>query len=70
MLIISEKRIKIILSLILISVFTFACSNVKNENNNENKTVETTATPVSGKTVILDARPSEFLMKERRAKTE
>ena len=68
MLIISEKRIKIILSLILISVFTFACSNVKNENNNENKTVETTATPVSGKTVILDARPSEFLMKEQKAK--
>lgn len=68
MLIISEKRIKIILSLILISVFTFACSNVKNENNNENKTVETTATPVSGKTVILDARPSEFLMKEQRVK--
>ena len=70
MLIISEKRIKIILSLILISVFTFACSNVKNENNNENKTVETTATPVSGKTVVLDARASEFLMKERRAKME
>ena len=68
MLIISEKRIKIILSLILISVFTFACSNVKNENNNENKTVETTATPVSGKTVILDARPSEYLMKEQRVK--
>ena len=68
MLIISEKRIKIILSLILISVFTFACSNVKNGNNNENKTVETTATPVSGKTVILDARPSEFLMKEQRVK--
>ena len=68
MFIISEKRIKIILSLILISVFTFACSNVKNENNNVNKTVETTTTPVSGKTVILDARPSEFLMKEQKAK--
>ena len=56
MLIISQKRIKIILGFLLISLFAFSCSVVKNQNNNiKNETVETTATPVSGKTVILDA---------------
>lgn len=56
MLIINQKRIKIILILILISLFTFSCSTVKNQNNNlTTNTIETTATPVSGKTVILDA---------------
>lgn len=56
MLIINQKRIKIALCFLLISLFTFSCGAIKNENNSiENKTVETTATPVSGKTVILDA---------------
>lgn len=56
MLIINQKRIKIILGFLLISLFTFSCTTVKNQNNNiTNETVETTATPVSGKTIILDA---------------
>lgn len=56
MFIINQKRIKIILGFIMISLFVFSCSSVKNKNNNSNQTIETTATPVSGKTVILDAR--------------
>ena len=56
MLIINQKRIKIILGFLLISLFTFSCTTVKNQNNNvTTETVETTATQVSGKTVILDA---------------
>ena len=56
MFVINQKRIKIILAFLLISLFTFSCSTVKNQNNNlTNETIETTATPVSGKTVILDA---------------
>ena len=55
MLIISQKRIKITLAFLLISLFTFSCTAIKNENKLTNKVVETTATPVSGKTVILDA---------------
>ena len=52
MLIINSKRIKIILAFLLISLFTFSCNTIKYEKNNvNNKTVETTATPVSGKTV-------------------
>ena len=48
------KRLKIILGFVLISLFAFSCAYVKDENNS-NKAVEATATPVSGKTVILDA---------------
>lgn len=55
MLIINQKRIKIALCFLLISLFTFSCSAIKSENNITNETLETTATPVSGKTVILDA---------------
>ena len=56
MFVINQKRIKIILVFLLISLFTFSCSTVKNQNNNlTNETIEITATPVSGKTVILDA---------------
>ena len=54
MFILHLKRLKIILGFVLISLFAFSCTYVKDENN-RNKTVETTATPVSGKTVILDA---------------
>lgn len=56
MFVINQKRIKIILGFLLISLFSFSCSTIKNQNSNLVKeTIETTATPVSGKTVILDA---------------
>lgn len=57
MLVISQKRIRIILSFILISLFTFSLHIAKEENELEanSKISEVTATPVSGKTVILDA---------------
>ena len=56
MFIINQKRIKIILGFLLISLFAFSCATIKNQNNIiKNETIETTATPVSGKTVILDA---------------
>ena len=56
MFVINQKRIKIILGFLLISLFTFSCNTIKNQNNNTiNETLETTATPVSNKTVILDA---------------
>ena len=59
MFILHLKRLKIILGFVLISLFAFSCAYVKDENNkdenNINRSVEVTATPVSGKTVILDA---------------
>ena len=62
MIIINKKRIKIILSCILIGIFTFSFQVVSNKNefkksNNLSlqNTLETTATPVSGKTVVIDA---------------
>ena len=54
MLILHLKRLKIILGFVLISLFAFSCAHIKDKNNT-NKTVEITATPVSGKTVVLDA---------------
>lgn len=55
MLIINHKRIRIILGLLLISLFTFSYGFLKENNNEVEKILETTATPVSGKTIILDA---------------
>ena len=56
MLVISKKRIQIILSCIIIGLFTFSFQVAEKNNNTELKnTVETTATPVSEKVVVLDA---------------
>lgn len=60
MVVINKKRIQIILSCVLISllVFSIQVGNTKNNTINTNETnnlIETTSTPVSGKTVILDA---------------
>ena len=60
MVVINKKRIQIILSCVLVSllVFSIQVGNTKNNtiNTNEiNNLMETTSTPVSGKTVILDA---------------
>lgn len=58
MMIIDKKRIKIILGCILIAIFTFTFQ-IANQKENSNKiqeqTAQTTSTPVSGKTVVLDA---------------
>ena len=58
MMIIDKKRIKIILGCILIVIFTFTFQ-VANQKESTNKiqeqTAQTTSTPVSGKTVVLDA---------------
>lgn len=63
MIVINKKRISVILSCVLIAVFAFyfQIANHKNELKTDNnfeksqKTVTTTATPVSGKTIVLDA---------------
>lgn len=57
MLVINKKRIKIILGGILISLFAFSFQIAsENQNSNVNQNIiQTTATPVSGKTVVLDA---------------
>lgn len=62
MVVINKKRIEIIISCVIIALFTFSIqiANDKKidnngETNNSSKIIETTATPVSGKTVVLDA---------------
>lgn len=61
MIIISKKRIQIILSCIIIAVFAFSFQIANHSKEIEmqqpiQKTVPTTATPVSGKTIVIDAR--------------
>ena len=62
MVVINKKRIEIIISCVIIALFTFSIqiANEKKESyeikeNGQNKIIETTASPVSGKTVVLDA---------------
>lgn len=61
MIVMNKKRMQIIISCVIIAIFAFSfqvASNTKEENNmteEEKKTVTTTATPVSGKTIVIDA---------------
>ena len=54
MLIISKKRINLIIAYILISLLAFTFQ-IKNKEGKIDSNIETTAIPVSGKTVVLDA---------------
>lgn len=55
--IINKKRIEIILSGILIAIFafTFQIGNMGSKSKEMENTTETVATPVSGRTIVLDA---------------
>lgn len=66
MIIINKKRIQIIMSCILIAVFAFTFQIATSEKNRtqEENTVQTAATPVSGKTIVIDARSSGYQMNE------
>lgn len=65
MIVINKKRIQIILSCVLIAVFAFSFQIANNQKEavakantevQQQNTVTTTATPVSGKTIVIDAR--------------
>ena len=56
MIVINQKRIKIILSCILISLFVFTAKTYNNQKKHDGgENIQTTATPASGKTIIIDA---------------
>lgn len=55
MLVISKKRLSIILSCVFIGVFAFSFQIANDDKNQNTNIVETTSTPVSGKTVVIDA---------------
>ncbi|MCI8654524.1 MAG: hypothetical protein HFJ48_01425 [Clostridia bacterium] len=52
MIVINKKRITAILTCILIGVFVFILETSDKENN----VIETVTLPVSGKTIVIDAR--------------
>lgn len=61
MIVFSKKRIEIIISCIIIALFVFSIqvSNINEkkgeQNTNQKNTIETTASPASGKTIVIDA---------------
>lgn len=56
MIVINKKRIQIILSCLIIGLLAFSFQIADNKNTIEQKNIlETTATPVSGKIVVIDA---------------
>lgn len=57
MVVINKKRIKIIVTCVFISVlaFSFKIGTVDKSSRNKENIIATTSTPVSGKTVVLDA---------------
>ena len=57
MIILNRKRIQLILSCLLIALFTFAVQTSNNNivNQKAENTITTTATPASGKTIVIDA---------------
>lgn len=57
MIVISKKKIQMILACIMLAIFAFSFHIATNKTDkNQRNTVETTATPLSGKTIIIDAR--------------
>lgn len=61
MVVLKKKRLEIIISCLVIALFVFSIQiskneKVKNENNSEERgSLETTASPASGKTIVIDA---------------
>ena len=58
MIVINKKRIQIIIAGVLIALFAFSfqiASTPKETNEEKQNTIATTATPVSGKTIVIDA---------------
>ena len=55
MIAINKKRIKIMVSCLLISIFAFSFQLANMEKEKMQNTVETTTTPISGRTIVLDA---------------
>lgn len=66
MIVISKKRIQIIVTGLIIAIFAFSFQVASNKNETKNDTIQTTSTPVSGKTIIIDARTWNSRWTERK----
>ena len=62
MLILSKKRIAMMLCLIFISLYAFSFKIANDATLQTNKTIETVSTPVSNKTIIVDAGHPEYFL--------
>ena len=70
MFVINKRRISVIVFSLLIGIFAYSYQLSKVNMNNNDNTVETTATPVSGKVVVVDARASVSQMKGQKVVLE
>ena len=61
MIILNKKRLILIGSCVFLSLFVFLLTSKSNKN--QNSYISTVSLPVSGKTVVVDARPSGFQMR-------
>ena len=55
MLILTKKRITLMLCMVFVSLYAFSFKIANNETYQNEKTAQTVATPVSNKVVIVDA---------------
>ena len=65
MYVIHRKRICMILICLLLGIFAYSYEGTKMQLSEESE--PTTSTPVSGKVIVIDARPSGFQTKELKA---
>ncbi len=65
MVILNRKRLIAILGMVFIPILVFSFHIAKDEN-----TLETVALPVTNKVIVLDARTSEFQMREQKVVQE
>ena len=66
MIVLSGKKILFIIGIMIMFVFTYTITayNVKKSKTLDMETIQTVALPVDNKVIIIDARASEFQMRE------
>lgn len=74
MIILSKKKILCTMGIITMCIFAYAVTGYNVSNNQENKinveAIQTVALPVDSKVIIIDARTSEYQMREHKAVME
>ncbi|MCI9017116.1 MAG: hypothetical protein HFJ53_08170 [Clostridia bacterium] len=66
MIVLNKKRVILVLSCVFVAIFTYMFSTELNRS----ETIQTVSLPVSNKVVVLDARTSEYQMKEHKVAME
>ena len=68
MIILNKKRIILVVTSVFLSIFVFMLTTKENEENYS--VTPTVSLPVSGKTIVIDARASEYQMRVLKVQME